>query len=668
MDSRVPPASSWARVRARVLANSAGTLLVSVQTSLLGSFALVAVIVGASADSAGIRTELVLGAVLIVVSVAALCVPWQNLPAGWILIVAVIDIAIVAQIRVAIVNEQPGVNVLVLIPVLWLSYSFGIAALLLAIAGDFFVAVFPYALTGDWPATSAQWAGTTILPATIAIVAIAVFVAARQQRRERASLLSAYEDLRVSVADGVQSAEALRVSVADGVESSEALRVSVADGVESSEALRVSVADGLESSEALRVSVAQGVDRAEALRLSVARGLESADALRISVAQGIVGAEALRISIGEGLDAASAALAVVDTVDAGITFYNPAGEILLTNETARQQAAAGGSPVSTHLKRWEHVFGPDRVTPVPEDQRAVALAARGELVTRRLFWIGVGADQRAVVVSTQFVRRASGELIGTVVAAHDVTPLAEAILSRDEFLTTITHELRTPLTSMIGYLDLIEDSIELADTGIAAEFGIVQRNSQRLLALINDLLVTTRGQAYLERRLFDVAELAENSINTIRVAAGEAGVHIVPPSLVPVRAEVDADQIGNVLDKVLSNALKFNVPEGEIAVTVDVEGDEVVIRVGDTGIGMSEAEQAQIFDRFFRGATSRLNVIAGSGLGLSTAKTIVEAHHGSIGVHSKLGVGSTIEIRLPLRVASPVTRSVPTVPATALAS
>ena len=654
MDSRVPPASPWARVRARVLANSAGNLLVSVQMSLLGSFALVSVIVGVSADSAGIRTELVLGAVLIVVSVAALCVPWQNLPAGWILIVAVIDIAIVAQIRVAIVNEQPGVNVLVLIPVLWLSYSFGIAALLLAIAGDFFVAVFPYALTGDWPATSAQWAGTTILPATIAIVAIAVFVAARQQRRERASLLSAYEDLRVSVADGVQSAEALRVSVADGVESSEALRVSVADG--------------LESSEALRVSVAQGVDRAEALRLSVARGLESADALRISVAQGIVGAEALRISIGEGLDAASAALAVVDTVDAGITFYNPAGEILLTNETARQQAAAGGSPVSTHLKRWEHVFGPDRVTPVPEDQRAVALAARGELVTRRLFWIGVGADQRAVVVSTQFVRRASGELIGTVVAAHDVTPLAEAILSRDEFLTTITHELRTPLTSMIGYLDLIEDSIELADSGIAAEFGIVQRNSQRLLALINDLLVTTRGQAYLERRLFDVAELAENSINTIRVAAGEAGVHIVPPSLVPVRAEVDADQIGNVLDKVLSNALKFNRPEGEIALTVEVEGDEVVISVGDTGIGMSEAEQAQIFDRFFRGATSRLNVIDGSGLGLSTAKTIVEAHHGSIGVHSELGEGSTIEIRLPLRVASPVTRSVPTVPATALAS
>jgi signal transduction histidine kinase len=640
MDSRVPPASFWARVRARVLANSTGTLLVSVQSSLLGSFALVALIVGAAANPAGIRTELVLGAALVVVTAVALWVPWGRLPGGWIILVAVVDIAIIAQIRAAIVTEQPGVNVLVLIPVLWLSYSFGIVALLLAIAGDFFVAVFPYVLSGDWPATSAQWAGTTILPATIAIVAIAVFVAARQQRTERAELVAAYEDLRVSVADGVESAEALRVSVADGVESTEALRVSVADGIE--------------SSEALRVSVAQGVDRAEALRLSVARGLESAEALRISVAEGIDGAEALRISIGEGLDAASAALAVVDTVDAGITFYNPAGEILLTNDTARLLAVAGGSDVSTHLQRWEHVFGQDRVTPVPEDQRAVALASRGELVTRRLFWIGVGADQRAVVISTQFVRRASGELIGTVVAAHDVTPLAEAIEARDEFLTTITHELRTPLTSMIGYLDLIEDSIDLADSGIASEFRIVQRNSQRLLALINDLLVTTRGQAHLERRLFDVAELAEKSLNTIRVAAGDAGVQIVPPRLVPVRAEVDADQIGNVLDKVLSNALKFNRPEGEIALTVEALEKEVVIRVRDTGIGMSPAEQAQIFDRFFRGMTSRLNVVAGSGLGLSTAKTIVEAHNGSIGVQSVLGEGSTIEIRLPVRAGSPV--------------
>ncbi|TFB87246.1 HAMP domain-containing histidine kinase [Cryobacterium algoricola] len=565
MNSGVPPASTWARLRARVIANSSGTLLVPVQLSLLGSFAIVALIVGSAADSAGIRTQLLLGLALIVVSAAALCVPWASLPDGWILLVAVVDIVIVAQIRVAVVNEQPGVNVLVLIPVLWLAYSFGIVALLLAIMGDFFAAVLPYALSGDWPATSAQWAGTTILPATIAIVAIAVFVAARQQRRERADLVAAYEDLRVSIA--------------------------------------------------------------------------------------------------EGLDTASAALAVVDTVDAGITFYNPAGEILLTNDTARQLAVAGGSPASTAVQRWEHVFGEDRVTPIPEDQRVVALAARGEIVTRRLFWIGVEADQRAVVVSTQFVRRASGELIGTVVAAHDVTPLAEAIYARDEFLTTITHELRTPLTSMIGYLDLIEDSVDLADSGLAAEFGIVQRNSQRLLALINDLLVTTRGQAHLERRLFDVAALAENSINTIRVAAAEAGVHIVPPTLVPVRAEVDADQIGNVLDKVLSNALKFNRPEGEIDLTIEVDGDDVVIRVGDTGIGMSEPEQAQIFDRFFRGASSRLNVIAGSGLGLSTAKTIVEAHHGSISVQSELGEGSTIEIRLPLRVGSPVTRSVPMVPA-----
>ncbi|MCU1406171.1 MAG: two-component system, secreted histidine kinase, partial [Glaciihabitans sp.] len=234
---------------------------------------------------------------------------------------------------------------------------------------------------------------------------------------------------------------------------------------------------------------------------------------------------------------------------------------------------------------------------------------------------------------------------------HDVTPLAAAIRSRDDFLTTVSHELRTPLTSVIGYLELIEDTLDLVVAGIEHEFTIVQRNSQRLLGLINDLLTTAEGQASLERRPFTVAELAENSLPAFRTAAADAGLVVRQPELVPVMAEVDAARISEVFDKLLSNAVKFNRPGGEISLVVEQDGDSAVVRFSDTGIGISEADLGHIFERFFRSSTARIGSIAGTGLGLSTAKIIVDSHLGSITAHSALGVGTTIEVRLPLRVA-----------------
>lgn len=457
--------------------------------------------------------------------------------------------------------------------------------------------------------TVSEWA---FLAVAVAAVLAATIVAVRAQR-QRDLLLRAYEDLRVAVASGLVGDEALRVSVARGVIGDRKLRASVARGLVGDEKLRVSVASGLVGDEALRVSVADGLD----------------------------GAEALRISVAQGLDAASAALAVVDTVDAGITFYDPDGVILLTNDTARALVdSGGGQPL---------VFEDDRVTPIPEIDQILARAARGQLVTRRAYWTGVGEKQRAMMATSQYVRRASGELIGTVVATHDVTPLAAAIQARDEFLETVSHELRTPLTSMIGYLEIIEDSVDLVATGIGKEFAVVQRNSQRLLKLIVDLLLTAEGQTSVERRPFDIAEIVANSLNAIRPAASVLGIGVSTEPLTAVVAEVDADRIGDVIDKLLSNALKFTHSGGSISATVASVGDDVVVRVTDTGSGVTDADRAHIFERFYRSSDARRGVVAGAGLGLSTAKLIVDSHHGSIDVESVIEQGTTIEVRLPLR-------------------
>ena len=816
----------------RSVVTARGTLIFSVQLPLIAIFAVVAAIAAGSSDPSIFGRVVLASAVLVVVTVvAAVFVPWSELNENWPITVALVDIVLIAILREVLYVQQPRVSILVIVPVLWMSFSFRAYAVWLAVIGSYFVAFLPVVVHSAWPNTVAAW-GNLLLPATImSLVAIAVYTVALKVGRQRIELINAYENLRVaaaqglvddealrisiakgvvgatrlresraagrlgrerlrvsvaenvdsaealrvSVAEGVVGAEALRVSVAEGVDSAEALRVSVAEGEESAEALRVSVAEGVVGAEALRVSVAEGVVGAEALRVSVAEGADSAEALRVSVAEGVVGAEALRVSVAEGeesaealrvsvaegvvgaealrvsvaegvvgaealrvsvaqeedsaealrvsvaagadsaealrlslaagvdsaellrlavaagvdsaellrvsvaagvdsaaalrvsvakgldgeealrvsvadgLDAASAALAVVDTVDAGITFYDTTGTIMLTNDMARALAvssltigsATGSTPDSL-------VFGADRVTPIPAIDQIIGRAARGELVSRRAYWVGVGLEQRAIVASSQYVRRASGELIGTVVATHDVTPLATAIQSRDQFLTTISHELRTPLTSMIGYLELIEDSIDVPASGIEGEFNIVQRNSKRLLALINDLLTTAEGEAPLERRRFNVSELAGNSLNAIRAKATEKGVAIVAGDLPIVRAEVDADRIGDVLDKLLSNAVKFNERGGSVALSVAQDGDEVVIRINDTGIGISDADLPRIFERFFRSSTSRVGEVAGAGLGLSTAKVIVDAHHGTITAASVLGQGTTMELRIPL--------------------
>jgi signal transduction histidine kinase len=638
--------------------------LVFVQAVLLACTIVVGVVVASIPDSDALPYVVVVGVALVVLSALAITLPWTRIGTQYQVAVAVTDLVIVTLLCEAVLDELPSLSVLILVPVLWLSYSFGLYWALFAVAGNCVVALLPYLRMGRLPNSAEEWGSSALPVAIVAALTIAVHFVATRDRNRRADLINAYENLRVSVAlgvdgdeklrasvaEGVDSAEALRVSVAEGVDSAEALRVSVAEGLEGAEALRVSVAEGMDSAEALRVSVAENAQGAEALRLSVVAGRASAEALQISVEEGAHGAEALRVSIAEALDAASTALTVVDTVDAGITFYDPSGAVMFTNETARALLITSQSGNSTRADGAALVFEDDRITPIAPDDYVFARARRGELVTRRSYRVGMGTSQRAIMATSQYVRRADGVLIGTVVATHDVTLLADAIAARDQFLTTVSHELRTPLTSMIGYLELIEDSLDLRDAGIADEFTIVQRNSQRLLALITDLLATAEGQSSLERRAVDISEIASTALDGIHSAASAAGVVVISPDLEPIDAEVDAVRISDVLDKILSNAVKFNRPGGTISLTVDVVGRNVVVRVTDSGIGMSEQDLPYIFDRFFRGSTSRSGEVAGTGLGLSTARLIVKAHHGEIRAESVLGEGTTIEVELPVLV------------------
>jgi signal transduction histidine kinase len=223
---------------------------------------------------------------------------------------------------------------------------------------------------------------------------------------------------------------------------------------------------------------------------------------------------------------------------------------------------------------------------------------------------------------------------------------------KDEFLSLVSHELRTPLTSIRGYLDLVLE-------GEAGEINpeqrrfleAVERNSGRLLRLVGDLLFVAQadaGRLSLERAKVDLAELAAHCVEGAAPAATEKSVSLVlmaepVPSLVG-----DRGRLAQVLDNLVSNALKFTPEGGTVKVRTEAEDGQVVLEVEDTGIGIPQADQPRLFERFFRSAVAEDQAIPGTGLGLAIVKAIVEAHSGRISISSREDVGTTFRVELPL--------------------
>jgi signal transduction histidine kinase len=222
----------------------------------------------------------------------------------------------------------------------------------------------------------------------------------------------------------------------------------------------------------------------------------------------------------------------------------------------------------------------------------------------------------------------------------------------DQFVSSVTHELRTPLTSMVGYLELVLTGETGELNGEQRRFlEIVNRNCERLNRLIDDILFEARGNAgwlSLDLQWVDVARLAADSVETARAAAESKGLDLrlsEEVGLPPLWA--DPLRLTQVLDNLLSNALKFTPEGGTVSVTAAKRADTAHVEISDTGVGIPEQELDELFNRFFRASTTAS--APGTGLGLSIAKSIVEAHGGTISVESEEGTGTAFSVALPLQ-------------------
>jgi len=231
--------------------------------------------------------------------------------------------------------------------------------------------------------------------------------------------------------------------------------------------------------------------------------------------------------------------------------------------------------------------------------------------------------------------------------------------AKDSFLSNVSHELRTPISTVQGYVEMLEGET-LGETTPAQRnaFKVMNRNIERLLGLINEMIDFSRMEirgVTLNMNLFDPVRLLKDASASAFPQASVKTIHIREElDNAPPFAWGDRERLGQVLGILLNNAIKFTNPGGDIVLRAE-EGDDgaLKISVADTGIGIDPIYQDRVFDKFFQVDSSKSRRYEGTGIGLSIAESIVQAHQGHIGLQSTPGEGTTFTVTLPKAVFQP---------------
>ena len=224
-----------------------------------------------------------------------------------------------------------------------------------------------------------------------------------------------------------------------------------------------------------------------------------------------------------------------------------------------------------------------------------------------------------------------------------------ALQVKEDFVASVSHELRTPLASVLGHLEMLVERDDLPP-GVQRQLQVIERNAVRLRSLVSDLLQVAQavdGGVRLHRSEVDLVALVDEAVESARPAAEASGLSLVIDAPERLVATVDGERLRQVVDNLVTNAVKYTETGGTVTVGLQTDDDGVQLWVTDTGIGMDDAEIEQVFSWFVRGEEAVQRQIPGTGLGLNIVSTIVAAHGGKISVESAPGEGSTFRVTLP---------------------
>lgn len=332
------------------------------------------------------------------------------------------------------------------------------------------------------------------------------------------------------------------------------------------------------------------------------------------------------------------------------------------------------------LRRWATAAatpGPDGtdLPPVPGHRLARIASEQGHLIWADDDENGTAEPGPILGVPIRSAERTLGVLVLFASAAHEPrapledllsgiaahvgmflerrrsTQLAQALArSKDEYIGLVGHEMRTPLTSISAYTDLVLEDPALADD-LRPMLAVVQRNAATLRSIIANLLdlaALDSGHAQIQRNPTDLSDIVETGVRTAIEKAATELPDVTAEIAAGARVPGDAPRLRQVVDNLLSNALKYTPAGGTVVVRLRADAEAATLEVADTGMGIPVNERTNLFRRFFRGKAAKAASIPGSGLGLAISRAIVEAHEGMLELVDRPGPGSTFRLTLPL--------------------
>lgn len=251
------------------------------------------------------------------------------------------------------------------------------------------------------------------------------------------------------------------------------------------------------------------------------------------------------------------------------------------------------------------------------------------------------------------IQKETGFINGLITVLHDITEQEKIDMERRDFVANVSHELRTPLTTMRSYLEALADGA-WQDENIAPTFlNVTQTETERMIRLVNDLLQLSKmdSQDYqLNKDVVSFNKFFNRIIDRFEMSKSQNVelVRLLPDQQYYV--EIDTDKLTQVIDNIISNALKYSPDGGNIRFGMTEQEGMLKVIISDDGMGIPKENVGRIFDRFYRVDRARARSMGGTGLGLAIAREIIEVHGGKIWAQSDEGVGTTIFFTLPLEM------------------
>jgi len=316
-------------------------------------------------------------------------------------------------------------------------------------------------------------------------------------------------------------------------------------------------------------------------------------------------------------------------------------QVILTNETFRK--LFGVVEISVAMPLLEIVRNPT-LEGVLTDAFAGDGPVRSELAL----------DDSQLELHAVATKNQAGEATGALVLFHDITELKKMDQIRRDFVANVSHELRTPLSILRGYIETLLDSPETSREELSRILRVMERHSNRLDLLVEDLLTLAELESAdpnLQLRDVDLSSFFAEVVRDWgkRLAIKQLNLMVdLSPDLPTIHA--DRARLQEALYNLLDNAMKYSREDGQIQLNVRRRDGEIELSVSDNGIGIGKEDLPRIFERFYRADEARSpDKVRGTGLGLAIVKHIAQLHGGRVEAESELGRGTTIRIMLPLR-------------------